>query len=83
MHYYLSSIARYSREPDKFIKTARNISRGALVNTYVVSWPKTGRTWLRVLMGKSFATRKQPELRRGKPMWNQLIIGLMVNLESL
>ena len=55
MHYYLSSIARYSREPDKFIKTARNISRGALVDTYVVSWPKTGRTWLRVLMGKALA----------------------------
>lgn len=55
MHYYLSSIARYSREPDKFIKTARNISRGPLVNTYVVSWPKTGRTWLRVLMGKALA----------------------------
>jgi hypothetical protein len=55
MHYYLSSLARYSREPDKFIKTARNILRGAFVDTYVVSWPKTGRTWLRVLMGKALA----------------------------
>ena len=55
MHYYLSSLARYSREPDKFIKTGRNILRGALVDTYVVSWPKTGRTWLRVLMGKALA----------------------------
>ena len=55
MHYYLRSLARYSREPDKFIKTARNISRGALVDTYVVSWPKTGRTWLRVLLGKALA----------------------------
>lgn len=53
MHYYLRYLAHYSREPDKFIKTARNMSRGALVDTYVVSWPKTGRTWLRVLMGKA------------------------------
>jgi hypothetical protein len=55
MHYYLRYLAHYSREPDKFIKTARNMSRGTLVDTYVVSWPKTGRTWLRVLLGKALA----------------------------
>ena len=55
MHYYLKSIVRYSREPDKFIKTARNMLRSSMVDTYVVSWPKTGRTWLRVLLGRVFA----------------------------
>jgi hypothetical protein len=53
VHYYLRSLARYYREPTKFIKTARNIARGATVSTYVVSWPKTGRTWLRVLLGRA------------------------------
>ena len=55
MHYYLGALARQAREPEKFIKTARNMLRGPLVDTYVVSWPKTGRTWLRVLMGKALA----------------------------
>jgi len=55
MHYYISSLARYSREPDRFINTARNILRSNSVDTYVVSWPKTGRTWLRVLLGKALA----------------------------
>ena len=55
MHYYLRSLVRYSREPDKFIKTGRNILRGPLVDSYVVSWPKTGRTWLRILLGKAIA----------------------------
>lgn len=55
MHYYLRSIARYAREPDKFLKTGRNILRGPNVDAYVVSWPKTGRTWLRILLGKALA----------------------------
>jgi hypothetical protein len=52
MHYYLSSIFKYYREPKKFITALRNYLVSSKVDTFIVSWPKSGRTWLRFLIGK-------------------------------
>ena len=52
MHYHLSLAKNYLGEPSKFVKTALNLARSPFVDTFIVSWPKAGRTWLRVMLGR-------------------------------
>lgn len=53
MLYHLTLAKNYVREPDKFIKTAVNMLRTFSTDTFIVSWPKAGRTWLRVMLGRA------------------------------
>jgi len=43
--------------PSKVGKTLRNLWRARNADAYVVSYPKTGRTWLRVMLGQFLARR--------------------------
>ncbi len=52
IQYAIQAIPKYIREPAKVFVTARNLLRGRQVETFIVSWPKTGRTWLRVMLGR-------------------------------
>lgn len=52
MRYHLTLAKNYLGEPSKFVKTAVNLARSPFVDTFVVSWPKAGRTWLRVMLGR-------------------------------
>jgi hypothetical protein len=53
MKYYMRLVAEGIRHPSKVHKTVKNILHSRSVQTYFVSYPKTGRTWLRVLIGKA------------------------------
>ena len=53
MTYYFNFFIESVRHPSKIYKTIKNIFRSGRVQTYIVSYPKTGRTWLRVLLGKT------------------------------
>ncbi|GAB4227468.1 MAG: hypothetical protein Tsb0032_34030 [Kiloniellaceae bacterium] len=43
--------------PSKVTKTLRNLWRTRNADAFVVSYPKTGRTWLRVMLGQFLAAR--------------------------
>jgi hypothetical protein len=43
--------------PDKVAKTLRNLWRARNADAFIVSYPKTGRTWLRVMLGQFLAGR--------------------------
>ena len=51
--FHLKLVRKHLREPGKFLRTAVNLTRARRVDTCLVSWPKTGRTWLRVLIGRA------------------------------
>ncbi len=43
------------KEPGKIVANLKNVYRNFFVGTMVVSYPKTGRTWFRVMLGKFLA----------------------------
>lgn len=42
-------------QPSKVTKTLRNLRRARSAEVFIVSYPKTGRTWLRVMLGQLLA----------------------------
>ena len=41
--------------PSKIVKTLNNVRRERNADAFIVSYPKTGRTWLRVMLGHYMA----------------------------
>ncbi len=41
------------KHPEKIIENLKNVWRNHFVDIFIVSFPKTGRTWLRILIGKA------------------------------
>lgn len=52
--YLLKFLKRGLKHPEKVLANMKNVWRNASVDVFIVSFPKTGRTWLRMLIGKIF-----------------------------
>jgi Sulfotransferase domain len=57
MLYWLKLGLYGAAHPSKVTKTLRNLRRSRRAEAFIVSYPKTGRTWLRVMLGQFLATR--------------------------
>lgn len=50
--FYAKMIGRHYNEPMKFVNTIKTLFQSRSTDTFVVSWHKTGRTWLAFMLGK-------------------------------
>lgn len=53
MKYYFRLLYKGIRNPRKYINNIKNLWRNKFTDVFIVSYPKAGRTWLRVLIGKT------------------------------
>ncbi|MEA3450159.1 MAG: sulfotransferase domain-containing protein [Patescibacteria group bacterium] len=55
MKYYIKLLKRGLKEPSRIFDNLLNPIHNIFADIFVISYPKTGRTWLRVLLGKFFS----------------------------
>jgi len=57
MSYYVDLLRKGLGDPGRIALHAKNAWRNPFARTVIVSYPKTGRTWLRVLIGRALIRR--------------------------